>query len=124
MISKLASLLRKNMIAFIGATAVVVVLWLVAVVAVKVFAASPPIGGRDGRFVAGVQKLKLLPGTAPHRKEAVLVLLHNTGGNPLNLMAWQTVVQILILIALAALVVAGLDGLRRRNRRRRRVGKA
>jgi amino acid transporter len=121
MTSKFASPLRKRMIAFFGATAVVTVLWLVAVVAVKVFAAAPPTGYREGRFLEGVQKLKLPPGTLPHGKGPVVALLHNTGGNQLNPAAWQTVVQILILISLAALVVAGIDGLRRKNRRRRRA---
>jgi hypothetical protein len=47
--------------------------------------------------------------------------LHNTGGTPADLSAWHTVVQCLILVALAALVVAGLDRLRRKSRRSRRV---
>jgi hypothetical protein len=49
------------------------------------------------------------------------VLLHNSGGTPADLTAWHTVVQCLILITLAALVVAGLDRLRRKIRRSRRV---
>jgi hypothetical protein len=120
MASTRASLLRKRMRAFLGATAVVVVLWLVAVVAVSAFVGSPPEGGPGARFVEGVPRLKLPPGALRHDKGA-LVLLHSTGGSPLNPTAWPTVVQILILIALAALVVAGLDGLRRQNRRRRRL---
>jgi hypothetical protein len=121
--TKKASLLHKTARAFFGATGVVTVLWLVAVLAVNVFAGTPPLGDRDGRFVEGVKTLKLLPGsTPPHRKGPVVVFLRNTsGGNPLNLTAWQTVVQILILITLAALVVAGLDQMRRKNRQRRRV---
>jgi hypothetical protein len=115
---RLLSPLRRRLSAFLGATVIVLVLWLVAVLSVNVFASSPRLADRDRRFVIGVERL--LPAASLHKNGPAVVFLHNSGANPIDLTAWHTVVQILILITLAALVVSGLDRLRRENRRRRR----
>jgi hypothetical protein len=122
MSKKLPSLLRKRLSAFFGATVVVVALWLVTVVSVNVFAPSSPLDERERHLPKGVVRLRggALRLTGPKGRVRV-VSLHDTGGNPLNFTAWHTVVQCLILITLAALVVAGLDRLRRKNRKRRSV---
>lgn len=78
----------------------VVVLWLLAVLAVGVF-------------------VRPAPQLFPPRVRGVVLWPRN--GNPVNVGAWHTVVQILVLIALATLVAAGLDRLRRAFRRRRRA---
>lgn len=111
--------LRRRVSAFVGATVVVVVLWLVTVVSVNIFGSSPTLDDRDGRFVKGVA-VRVPPGTAPNKHEPVVVFLHNTGGNQSDFTAWHTVVQVLILVTLAALVVAAFDQVRRKNRKRRR----
>jgi hypothetical protein len=115
-------LLRTRIRAFVGATAVVAALWLLAVVAVNVFASSSALQGPGHHVPKGVVRV---PGgvlKATRGNGGVpLVLLHNTGGAPTDLSAWHTVVQCLILVTLAAVVVAGLDRLRRRSRRSRRV---
>jgi len=49
------------------------------------------------------------------------VVLWPRNGNPANVGAWHTVVQIVVLVALATLAVAGLDRLRRALRRTRRA---
>jgi hypothetical protein len=118
----LQSLLRKRVRAFVGATAVVAVLWLLAVLAVKVFASSSPLGDGGPHLPKGAVRL---PGgglRVAERKGGVrLTLLHHTGGTPVDLTAWHTVVQCLILVTLAALIVAGLDRLRRKMHRSQRV---
>jgi hypothetical protein len=118
----LQSVLRKRVHAFVGATAVVAVLWLLAVLAVNAFGSSPPLGDREGLLPKGVARL---PGgllrEAQRNGGVRLVLLHDTGGTPSDFMAWHTVVQCLILVTLAALVVAGLDRLRRKMRKSQRV---
>jgi Trk-type K+ transport system membrane component len=122
MSTKRLVVLRRRVLAFIGATFVVVALWLITVLAVDLFAQSSLLGVRAGRFVkvvGGVKQL-VLPGTA-HRHGPIVVFLRRAGGNPSDFSAWHTVVQVLILIALAALAVAGLDRLRRTGRRRRRL---
>ena len=119
MTKSLMPFVRKRVRAFLGATVVTVALWLVAVLSVNLFAASPSFGDRGGRLVKGVERFPR--GPSPHKNGPVVVFLHNTGGNPSNFTAWHTVVQVLILITLAALVIAGLDQLRRKNRRRRRL---
>lgn len=118
---KLRQLLRTRVRAFVGASATVAALWLVAVLAVNVFASSEAPGDRSHHLPKGVVRLPgdVLKVTGP--KGVRLVLLHGTGGTPADLSAWHTVVQCLILVTLAALVVAGLDLLRRKRRRSRRV---
>jgi hypothetical protein len=121
-IEKLRFLIRRRARAFVGATAVVAALWLLAVLAVNVFSSSSALGDRDHHLSKGMVRLAggVLKETG--RKGGVrLVLLHNTGGTPADLSAWHTVVQCLILVTLAALVVAGLDRLRRKARQSRRV---
>jgi hypothetical protein len=121
-IEKLRLLFRRRARAFVGATAVVAALWLLAVLAVNVSSSSSALGDRDHHLPKGMVRLAggVLKETG--RKGGVrLVLLHNTGGTPADLSAWHTVVQCLILVTLAALVVAGLDRLRRKTRRSRQV---
>jgi hypothetical protein len=114
-------LLRKRVRAFVGATATVAVLWLLAVIAVNVLASSPALGDRR-HSPKGVARL---PGGVPKgvgpKGGSRFVTLHNIGGAPVNLTAWHTVVQCLILVTLAALVVAGLDRLRRKMRKSQRL---
>lgn len=115
-------LLRTRVLAFAGATAVVATLWLLAVLAANMFASSSAIGNRDRHLPNGVVRL---PGGVLKEtglKGGVrLVSLHNAGGTPVDLTAWHTVVQCLILVTFATLVVAGLDRLRRKRRRAQRV---
>jgi len=115
-------LLRKRARAFAGATVVVAVLWLLAVLAGNAFASSSRLGNGGHHLPKGVVRL---PGGVlreAERKGGVRIdLLHNTGGIPVDLTAWHTVVQCLILVTLGALVVAGLDRLRRKMRRSQRV---
>ena len=116
----LSLLLRRRARAFVGAMAVVVALWLLAVLAVNVFASSSAIGDREHHL----SKMRLPVGVLKDtgRKGGVqLSLLHNAGGTPFDLSAWHTVLQCLILVTVAALVVAGLDRLRRKMRRSQRV---
>ena len=81
-----------------------------------------PLGDGDPHLPKGVVRL---PGgvlRVVERKGGVrLVFPHNTGGTPVDLTAWHTVVQCLILVTLGALVVAGLDRLRRKMHGSRRV---
>jgi hypothetical protein len=99
--------------AFLGATLVVAVLWLATVGAVKVFVPSldgpGPRLGSGGRFVI--------------RRNGKLhfITLHGNFGNAAGFAAWHKVVLVMILVTLAALVVAGIDWLRRASRRSRRV---
>ena len=115
-------LLRKRVRAFVGATAVVAVLWLLAVLAVNVFASSSALGDHNRHLPKGVVRLPggVLKEIGP-KGGLRFVSLHNTGGTPVDLTAWHTVVQCLILVTLAALVVAGLDRLRRKIRRSQRL---
>jgi hypothetical protein len=119
---KLRLLLRRRGRALLGATAVVAALWFLAVLAADVFASSSTLGDRNHHLPKGVVRLPAGVLKETVRKGVVrFVLLHNSGGTPADLTAWHTVVQCLILITLAALVVAGLDRLRRKIRRSRRV---
>jgi uncharacterized protein HemY len=95
-----SSPVRKRLRAICGATIVVVLLWLLAVLAVNVF-------------------VRPAPQLFPQRLRGVV--LWRTGVNPVDVSAWHTVLQVVILIALATLVVAGLDRLRRALRRTRRA---
>ena len=114
------SLLREPVLAFVGATATVAVLWLVAVLAVNVLA-SPPAD----RTLSRSKEVVLLPGgtRGEIRPKGVprLSSLHSIGGNPVDLTAWHTIVQCMILVALAALVVASIDRIRRKTRQRLRT---
>ena len=111
-------LLRKRALAFVGAIGTVAVLWLLAVIAVNVFASSSTLGDRNRHFPKGVVRLPggVLREIGP-KGGLRSVSLHNVGGTPVDLSAWHTVVQCLILVTLGALVVAGLDRLRRKKRR-------
>ena len=121
-IETLQLLLRKRVRAFVGATATVAVLWLLAVIAVKVFASSSRLGDRN---LFPPKEAVRLPGGVLRevgpKGGLRYASLHNIGGTPVDLTAWHTVVQCLILVTLAALVVAGLDRLRRKMRRRQRL---
>jgi hypothetical protein len=119
---KLRLLLRKRIRALVGATAVVAALWLLSVLVSNAFASSSLLGDRDHHVPQGEVRLPggVLKHTGP-KGGLRLALLHNTGGTPTDLAAWHTVVQCLILISLAALVVAGLDRVRRKGRRTRRA---
>ncbi len=110
-------LVRKRVLAFVGAIATVAVLWLLAVVAVDVFASSSPLGNGYRHVPKGVVRLPggVLKGVGP-KGGLRSVSLHDVGGPPVDLSAWHTVVQCLILVTLGALVVAGLDRLRRKVR--------
>ena len=77
MSKKLLPLVRRRVSAFFGATAVVAVLWLVTVLSVGLFAPSPPLGVRDGRFVNGAERLPR--GPSPHKDGPGVVFRHNTG---------------------------------------------
>ena len=94
-----ASLFRKRVRAFCGATILVALLWVLAVFAVKAF-----VGGAPQLFPQRVRGVVLWP----------------TDGNTVDVTAWHTVLQAVILIALGTLVVAGLDRFRRALRRTRR----
>jgi hypothetical protein len=121
-IEKLRWLVRRRARAFVGATAVVAALWFLAVLAINLFASSSALGDQDHHLPKGV--VRLAGGVLKETRcngGVRLVLLHNTGGTPVDLSAWHTVVQCLILVTLAALVVAGLDRLRRKMRRSQRV---
>jgi hypothetical protein len=121
-IEKLRWLVRRRARAFVGATAVVAALWFLAVLAINLFASSSALGDQDHHLPKGVVRLAGGVLKETRRNGGVrLVLLHNTGGTPVDLSAWHTVVQCLILVTLAALVVAGLDRLRRKMRRSQRV---
>jgi predicted short-subunit dehydrogenase-like oxidoreductase (DUF2520 family) len=121
-IEKLRWLVRRRARAFVGATAVVAALWFLAVLALNLFASSSALGDQDHHLPKGVVRLAGGVLKETRRNGGVrLVLLHNTGGTPVDLSAWHTVVQCLILVTLAALVVAGLDRLRRKMRRSQRV---
>jgi hypothetical protein len=115
-------LLRRRARAFVGATAVVVALWILAVLAANLFDSSSAIGDRDRHLPKGPVRL---PGGVlkeiGRKGGERLVFPHNTGGSPVDLTAWHTVVQCLILVALVAFVVVGLDRLRRKMRRSQRV---
>jgi len=95
-----SSRLRRRFPAFCGATVLAVVLWLLAVLAVHVI-------------------VRPAPQLFPQRVRGVVLWPAN--GNPANAGAWHTLVQVMLLVALVTLVAAGLDGLRRALRRRRRA---
>jgi hypothetical protein len=115
----LCQLLRKRFGAFACATGVVTALWLVAVLAVDVLAPSPHLGAGNRRFVDGVGKT--FRGPAPTKARSVVIFLRDGDGGGSGFAAWHKVVLVLILVTLAAIVVAGIDQLRRKNRRSRRV---
>jgi hypothetical protein len=119
---KLRLLLRRRSRAFVGATTVVAALWLLAVLAVDVLASPSTLADRDLHVPKGVVRLPagVLKESGP-KGGARIVFFRNPGGPPTDLAAWHTVVQCLILVTLAALVVAGLDRLRRKSRRSRRM---
>ena len=96
-----SSRLRRRFLSFCGATVLAVVLWLLAVLAVHVI-------------------VRPAPQLFPQRVRGVVVLWP-ANGNPANAGAWHTLVQVTLLVALVTLVAAGLDGLRRALRRRRRA---
>jgi hypothetical protein len=116
----LRSILRRRLRAVVGATAAVTATWLLAVLATDLAAPSGPGDGHRHlpkgmvRLPGGVLE-EIGPKGIPR-----LVVLHHTGGTPAELAAWHTVAQCLILVTLMALVVAGLDLLRRKRRRSRR----
>ncbi|MGH8979553.1 MAG: hypothetical protein ACRDWE_00825 [Acidimicrobiales bacterium] len=95
---KWAHLHRRHLRAFCGATVLVVVLWLLAVLAVGVV-------------------VRPAPQLFPPRVSGVVLWPRN--GNPVDLGAWHTMVQVLVLVALGTIVVAGVDRLRRARRRAR-----
>lgn len=114
--------LRRRVRAFIGATAVVGLLWLLAVLAVNAFASSPPVADRHVHLSQGAVRFPIgvVRGAAPQGGVRP-VFFHNPGGSPVDLRAWHTAAQCLILVTLAALVAAGLDRLRRKARTRQRA---
>jgi hypothetical protein len=117
----LRSLLRTRARAFGGVTAVVALFWLLAVLAVNTFA-SAPVGDLDRHLPKGVGRLPGGELKETGRLGGVRhVLLHKVGGGPVDVTAWHTVAQCLILVTLAALVVAGLDRLWHKSRRSRRL---
>ncbi len=113
-------LLRKRVGAFVGATATVAVLWVLAVIAVRAFAPSSTLGDRNSPSPKGAVRLPggVLREVGP-KGGLRFAPPHNIGGTPVDLTAWHTVMQCLILVTLATLVVAGLDRLRRKVRRSR-----
>jgi hypothetical protein len=101
--------------AFLGATLIVAVLWLATVVSVKVFV--PSLGGPGPRLDSA--------GRFVIRRNGKLhfITLHENFGSAVGFAAWHKVVLVMILVTLAALVVAGVDWLRRASRRSRRAGR-
>ena len=99
--------------AFVGATLVVAVLWFITVAAVRVFVSSPPTSSQGQRLYGA--------GNFLFRRKGKLhiITLRRSFGNGFDFAAWHKVVQVLILVILAALVVAVIDGLRRTSRRTR-----
>ena len=115
---KSPSPLRRRAGALVGAAGVVVMLWLLAVLAVKAFVTPPPTGAGEHHIVNVVRGL--VPGRSPNGASLELIE-PPSGGNPFNSGAWGTILQILLLITAGALVVAGVDRLRRNIRRSRQA---
>lgn len=114
--------LRTRVRAFLGATAVVTVLWLVTVFAVKVFVTPSRLGGQGlplskaARFTPGgtIEGIGKKGGSR-------LFFLHRSIGDAFGFGAWHKVALVLILVTLTALAVALIDWLRRKSRRSRRA---
>ncbi len=114
--------LRKRVRAFLGATTVVTVLWLVTVLAVKVFVAPSRF---DGQGLPLSNTSRFAPGGAIEgigkKDGSRLFFLHRSIGDAFGFGAWHKVALVLILVTLTALAVAFIDWLRRKSRRSRRA---
>jgi hypothetical protein len=99
--------------AFLGATLVVAVLWLITVVAVREFVSSSP-NGRQAPRLNGAGKIVIRRNGKLH-----IITLHPSFGNAFDFAAWHKVALVLTLVTLAALAVAVIDWLRRKSRRTR-----